>query len=299
MSATGKSTLIGELAARGYKAVDLDADAWSEWIEVEFSGDPASPESPVEPGRDWVWREDRVQDLLSTEDADMLFVSGCAENMVKFYAQFDHIVLLTAPTAAIVERLAVRTTNAYGKRPEEVARVLGLVRTVEPLLRRVAGLEVDTSVPLDQVVAKVLQHVEEGARSPTVREARAVATARPVLDSRPSGLDVHFRRRDGRRPRLDHPPGRLGLDDLDVLQHRQLIDDAGDADRVTHHVHRARLTASVSTDPWRITRPPGWTSIRIVEPRNCLSHSIRRATRWSTSRSWTASCPRATSVSTR
>jgi predicted ATPase len=36
MSGTGKSTLIGELAARGYKAVDLDADEWSEWVDVEF-----------------------------------------------------------------------------------------------------------------------------------------------------------------------------------------------------------------------------------------------------------------------
>jgi hypothetical protein len=81
MSGTGKSTVISELAARGYKAVDVDADEWSEWVEVEFTGDPTSPESPVEPGRDWVWREDRIQDLLSTEDADVLFISGCAENM--------------------------------------------------------------------------------------------------------------------------------------------------------------------------------------------------------------------------
>jgi dephospho-CoA kinase len=160
MSGTGKSTLTEELAARGYKAVDLDSDEWSEWVVVEFSGDATSPESPVEPGRDWVWREDRVRELLSTEDAVVLFVSGCAENMSKFYGQFDHIVLLTVPDAVIVERLAARTTNPYGKRPEEVARVLGLVRTIEPRLRRVAGYEVDTSVPLHQVVAKVLQIVD-------------------------------------------------------------------------------------------------------------------------------------------
>jgi shikimate kinase len=160
MSGADKSTLTEELAARGYKAVDLDTDEWSEWVAVEFSGDPTSPESPVQPGRDWVWREDRVRDLLSTEDADVLFVSGCAENMSKFYGQFDHIVLLSVPAAVIVERLAARTTNPYGKRPAEVARVLGLLQTVEPRWRRVAGYEVDTSVPLHQVVAKVLQLVD-------------------------------------------------------------------------------------------------------------------------------------------
>jgi shikimate kinase len=159
MSGTGKSTLIGELLARGYKAVDVDSDEWSEWVEVEFIGDPTSPESTVEPGRDWVWREDRIQNLLSTEDTDVLFVSGCAENMVRFYSQFDHIVLLSVPAPVIVERLATRTTNSYGKRSEEVARVLGLVQTIEPRLRSVAGHEVDTNAPLDDVVAKLLQLV--------------------------------------------------------------------------------------------------------------------------------------------
>jgi dephospho-CoA kinase len=159
MSGTGKSTLTDALSARGYKAVDLDSDEWSEWVDVEFTGDPASSESPVRPGQDWVWREDRVRDLLSTEDASVLFVSGCAENMWKFYAHFEQIILLTAPAAAIVERLAARTTNSYGKRPEEVARVLRLVQSIEPKLRMVAGHVIDTAVPLDQVVAKVLQLV--------------------------------------------------------------------------------------------------------------------------------------------
>jgi hypothetical protein len=28
-----------------------------------------------------VWRKDRIQELLSTEDADVLFLSGCAQNI--------------------------------------------------------------------------------------------------------------------------------------------------------------------------------------------------------------------------
>jgi shikimate kinase len=159
MSGTGKSTLIDELAARGYKAVDVDSDEWSEWVEVDLN-DPTSPGTPVEPSRDWVWRENRVQKLLCAEHTDVLFISGCAKNMVKFYPQFDHIVLLSAPAAVIVERLVVRTTNPYGKRPEEVARVLGLLQTVEPLLRKAAGHEIDTSAPLEQVVAKLLRLAE-------------------------------------------------------------------------------------------------------------------------------------------
>lgn len=155
MSGTGKSTVISELAARGYKAVDADCDEFSEWVELTDDFDTFG--SPVEVGRDWIWREDRIQDLLSTEDTDVLFLGGCAENMRKFLPQFDHVILLSAPADVIVERLCTRTNNPYGKRPDEIARVLSLVETVEPLLRRVAEHEIDTSACLEDVVANVLE----------------------------------------------------------------------------------------------------------------------------------------------
>ena len=160
LSGTGKSTLIAALAARGYRAVDADCDTYSTWAEPTSDSGAFGP--PVEPDRDWVWREDRIQNLLSTEDTDVLFLGGCAENMGRFVPWFDHVVLLRAPADVLVERLRTRTNNPYGKHPGEVARVLGQVETVEPLLRRAAGHEVDTSVPLAEVVAIVLQL----ARSP-------------------------------------------------------------------------------------------------------------------------------------
>ena len=64
MSGTGKSTVIDALRARGYKAVDADGDAFSHWVAVR--GDAQVPGSPVEPDRDWVWREEGIQALLST-----------------------------------------------------------------------------------------------------------------------------------------------------------------------------------------------------------------------------------------
>lgn len=157
MSGTGKSTLIGELAARRFKAVDADGDEWSEWVPYVPHPDVAEPN---EPEKEWVWRADRIRDLLATEDADQLFVSGCASNMSQFYGQFDHIVLLSAPGNVIVERLAARTNNPYGKHPDELARVLGHIYTVEPLLRTRATHEIDTSVPVDDVVASILQLIE-------------------------------------------------------------------------------------------------------------------------------------------
>ena len=154
MSGTGKFTLIGALVARGYRAIDTDRDEWSEWVVV---GDADPFDSVGE--SDWVWREDRIERLLWTEDADVLFVGGCKSNQGRFYPLFDEILLLSAPVPVIVERLATRTTNQYGKHPDELARILSHLQTVEPLLRRRATLEVDTSMPIDRVVDVVLSHV--------------------------------------------------------------------------------------------------------------------------------------------
>lgn len=159
ISGVAKSTVTEQLAQRGYKAVDADGDAFSEWVEVSDELEQAAG-SPVESDRDWVWREDRMQELLSTEDTDILFVSGCAANMGKFLAQFDHIVLLTAPADVITQRLQTRTNNAYGKHSDELSRVLSLKESVEPLLRHLAGHEIDTNANLDTVVKDVLQCVQ-------------------------------------------------------------------------------------------------------------------------------------------
>jgi dephospho-CoA kinase len=152
MSGTGKSTVISELAARGYKAVDADYNDLSELVSIPASSD----RSGLGAEQDWIWREDRIADLLSTEDADVLFLSGTASNQGKFYRQFDHIVLLTAPASVMTERLVGRTNNPYGKDPRELARALALKQTVEPLLRRGADVEIDTSVPVDEVVERIL-----------------------------------------------------------------------------------------------------------------------------------------------
>jgi shikimate kinase len=146
--------VVAALAARGHKAVDADEPGFSELVSV-----PESELTGLGPGTDWVWREDRIHALLAVQDADVLFVSGCASNQRKFYDEFDHVMLLTAPAAVIAKRLATRTNNPFGKDPDQLARTLLLQQDVEPLLRRRADLEVDTTAPLDEVIAAILRHV--------------------------------------------------------------------------------------------------------------------------------------------
>jgi len=155
MSGTGKSSVLSMLRARGFKTVDTDYGGWSEQVDIPASGDQPGQSQ----AKEWLWREDLVSRLISTEDSDVLFVSGAARNQTKFYPRFDHVVLLTAPVSVITERLAGRMNNPYGKDPAELAEVLALKETVEPALRRAADLEIDTSIPLAEVVQKILDRV--------------------------------------------------------------------------------------------------------------------------------------------
>lgn len=129
MSGTGKSTVVKRLAELGYQAVDSDYGGFT--VEVD-SGT----------GRERIWREERVHELLSTDDADVLFISGTSRNQVQFYPQFDHIVLLSAPADVLVQRLSERTNNPYGKSSSEMAETLRLLETVEPKLRSRATPEI-------------------------------------------------------------------------------------------------------------------------------------------------------------
>lgn len=143
MSGTGKSTALGMLRVRGHRTVDTDTDAWSRWVTLPDGS------------RDWVWRERAIGRLLASQDRGNLFLSGCKSNQGRFYPLLDHVVLLSAPAEVLLARIAERTGNPYGKRPEERAAILQHLATVEPLLRASATVEIDATAPIEHVVRQL------------------------------------------------------------------------------------------------------------------------------------------------
>jgi hypothetical protein len=149
MSGTGKSSALAELGRRGYRVVDTDDRGWREYREY------VEPPDELHRG-EWLWIEERMTALLDSDDGRSLFVQGCVRNQSRFYDRFDAVVLLSAPTDVILDRIARRTTNDYGKTPVERAMILDDLATVEPLLRASCTHEVDAGRPLDDVVADLI-----------------------------------------------------------------------------------------------------------------------------------------------
>jgi len=130
MSGTGKSTVLAELATRGWRTIDTDYDGWTD-------------------GDGGLWDEARMLDLL-TQEPDVV-VSGTSENQGRFYDRFEHVVLLSAPADVLIDRVRRRTNNPYGRSEEEQQQIRSHVVEVEPLLRRGATAELDARLPVENL----------------------------------------------------------------------------------------------------------------------------------------------------
>ena len=143
MSGVGKSSALLALSARGHDVVDTDDAGW-----LDAAGDLVAPAFAA---------------LLAEPRSAHLFVSATAANQGAFYDRFDAVVLLSAPIDVMLERIDSRTTNDYGKSPTERALIMEHLATVEPLLRAGATHEVETTMPLMEVVAR-LEEIADGSR---------------------------------------------------------------------------------------------------------------------------------------
>jgi dephospho-CoA kinase len=146
VSGTGKSSALAVLSRRGHRVVDTDDPGWRVYHEY------VQPLDELHRG-EWLWVEDRMANLLDSDEQYPLFVAGCVMNQAVYYHRFDAVVLLSAPAEVILNRVDRRTTNDYGKTPVERAMIIDDLANIEPLLREGCTHELDASRPLADIVA--------------------------------------------------------------------------------------------------------------------------------------------------
>jgi GNAT superfamily N-acetyltransferase/shikimate kinase len=165
MSGTGKSSALAELRRLGFRVIDTDEGGWTEWSQAEDG---------------YVWREDRMAELLAGEEGSALYVSGTVSNQGRFYDQFDAVVLLSAPAEVLLRRIGSRTNNPYGKSSAQRELILRHVEEVEPRLRRTCTHEIDATQPLAAVVGQLaeLAHETPARSTPSGSDERRALAAR-------------------------------------------------------------------------------------------------------------------------
>ncbi|MEV6716972.1 AAA family ATPase [Lentzea sp. NPDC051208] len=154
-SRAGKSTVCSLLKARGELAVDADWEGYNRWVDRVSGRVVADPPDPVPQG--WLdrfgWRmsRERVEDLAVRARETDAFLCGCVENEAEVLDLFDLVVCVVIDDQTMRERLRTRTTNSFGKHPEELAAALEHNAHMEATYRARGALIVDGTLPLEEV----------------------------------------------------------------------------------------------------------------------------------------------------
>ncbi|MGN9816376.1 hypothetical protein ACTMUQ_13680 [Streptomyces sp. SD11] len=164
-SGAGKSTVGGVLRARGYVALDADEDGFSRWIDRATGELVVDPPDPVPEGwldrYGWVIVRDRVEALVEESRSRVAFLCGSAENEADVRALFDLTVCLVIDDNTLRNRLATRTTNTFGRHPEELAAALKWNPLLQSLHESRGATVIDASRPLPEVVDGVIDAVTQ------------------------------------------------------------------------------------------------------------------------------------------
>ncbi|HKU18545.1 MAG TPA: AAA family ATPase [Candidatus Saccharimonadales bacterium] len=157
--ATGKSSVADELARRGYDAYNTDDipglshHVHKDGTPVDLSKGHIEDKSELE----WVWNKDKLTELLHS--ADRVFICAITTRQHEFYDQFDKIFVLKIDEATLKRRLLTRTTNDFGKHPNELKMLVDGREGFERQMLKVGAIPIDAMQPLDKVVDDIIAHI--------------------------------------------------------------------------------------------------------------------------------------------
>lgn len=168
VSGAGKTSVCKELQRRGFHAINGDQ-------ELACRGDPVTGEPFGEAEQDFqsarrrdfrsvhahhIWRVDKVRSLAADQTRPITFFCGGSRNFSQFIELFDGVFVLELDPDTLNRRLAARSGDEWGSRPEERSLVLGLHATKEDVPRN--AVSIDAAAPLDRVVDAILSTCADG-----------------------------------------------------------------------------------------------------------------------------------------
>jgi shikimate kinase len=162
LSGAGKSAVCEELRRRGYDAHDTDREDNAVWVHRVTGAITPSADVAARSG-DWLdeqeWRlvPSRVEALTSRGDGQVVFLCGATANEDEVWHLFSRVIYLAIDEDTLRRRLASRTSNDFGKTPQELAAILEWHKDSESNYRRFGAHVIDATLPLDQVVDEIVE----------------------------------------------------------------------------------------------------------------------------------------------
>jgi adenylate kinase family enzyme len=158
-SGVGKSTACDQLTARGYAAFDAD-HGYCFWVDRRTGRVISDPPEPTPD--DWLvhfgWYASaaKVKTLTEQSRGKLVFLCGSVENKAAVENQVDLVICLVADDQTLIDRLASRTQNTFGRKPDELAAVLQWNPQLEGIYRSKGAVVIDATLPVGKVVDQIL-----------------------------------------------------------------------------------------------------------------------------------------------
>jgi len=142
-TASGKTSIGEELRTKGYEVHDTDTEG------MRYRTDKDTLELA----------EKAILNLHEKAKGKTIFLVGITANDLDFKELFDKIFLLSIDEQSQAHRINTRTNHSYGKLPHQFAAAQKWRPVQIEKYRATDAVEIDASLPLDQVVKKILESI--------------------------------------------------------------------------------------------------------------------------------------------
>lgn len=171
VSGSGKSAVLRALQARGHEARGVDEHGFGTWINRETREVDTFPESPANVDihrwydeHAWTLDEAQIRRFRSHSDEieKPVFLGGTAEGDSTVWDAFTRVFALIVDAETIKQRIKQRP-DRFGKRSDELSRILEWQKSFEENYRRFGAVVIDATRPVEAVVDELLATVEQHA----------------------------------------------------------------------------------------------------------------------------------------
>ena len=159
ISGSGKSSVLQELAKKGFSTIDIDdINGLCEWV----NNDTLKVEK-WEHGMTKEWYQNhkyicdktKLVDLMNKNSNDVI-VAGLPSNRYELLDLFDKVFLLQCKEETFIKRLTDRTNNDFGKHDLEKENILSWYKNFETKMLDRGAVPINADLPLVDVVSNIV-----------------------------------------------------------------------------------------------------------------------------------------------
>jgi len=168
---TGKSQVCRVLKERGYEAYDTDDDGLARWqhnktgfIHPKSSVKPEQRTAEFLAEHSWNVPREHVEELARKAAGRAIFLCGSLANEGQLHDLFAQVFALHVDDETLKHRLATRTTNDWGKQPQELEMTLAHHGRIYAQHEQRGDAIIDATRPLKEVVDDIISKSEHAGK---------------------------------------------------------------------------------------------------------------------------------------